>query len=135
MKKLIISLCLLAATGFGADAQKFAQESGATITFSNNPSQAVKGVDVVITDTWVSMGQESEKEVRIKAFAGYKVDSNMMSLAKPTAVFMHCLPAYRDYEVSEEIFEQHSETIFLEAENRLHMQKGIMVWLDNHRND
>ncbi len=118
-----------------ADAQKFAQESGATITFSNNPSQAVKGVDVVITDTWVSMGQESEKEVRIKAFDGYKVDSNMMSLAKPTAVFMHCLPAYRDYEVSEEIFEQHSETIFLEAENRLHMQKGIMVWLDNHRND
>ncbi|MBD3795642.1 MAG: ornithine carbamoyltransferase [Epsilonproteobacteria bacterium] len=118
-----------------ADAQKFAQESGATITFSNNPSQAVKGVDVVITDTWVSMGQESEKEVRIKAFADYKVDSNMMSLAKPTAVFMHCLPAYRDYEVSEEIFEQHSETIFLEAENRLHMQKGIMVWLNNHRND
>ncbi|TQV62659.1 MAG: ornithine carbamoyltransferase [Sulfurovum sp.] len=118
-----------------ADAQKFAQESGATITFSNNPSQAVKGVDVVITDTWVSMGQESEKEVRIKAFDSYKVDSNMMSLAKPTAVFMHCLPAYRDYEVSEEIFEQHSETIFLEAENRLHMQKGIMVWLDNHRND
>ncbi|KIM03490.1 MAG: ornithine carbamoyltransferase [Sulfurovum sp. AS07-7] len=118
-----------------ADAQKFAQESGAKITFSNNPSQAVKGVDVVITDTWVSMGQESEKEVRIKAFDGYKVDSNMMSLAKPTAVFMHCLPAYRDYEVSEEIFELHSETIFLEAENRLHMQKGIMVWLDNHRND
>jgi len=95
-----------------ADAQKFAQESGAKITFSNNPSQAVKGVDVVITDTWVSMGQESEKEVRIKAFDGYKVDSNMMSLAKPTAVFMHCLPAYRDYEVSEEIFELHSETYF-----------------------
>jgi len=59
----------------------------------------------------------------------------MMNIAKPSAVFMHCLPAYRGYEVSEEVFEAHSQTIFLEAENRLHTQKGIMVWLDNHRND
>jgi ornithine carbamoyltransferase len=79
------------------------------------------------------MGQESEKDSKIKAFNGYKVDEEMMSLANKSAVFMHCLPAYRGYEVSEETFEKHEEVVFLEAENRLHMQKGIMVWLDNHR--
>jgi len=117
------------------DALNFAKQSDAKITFFNDASQAVKDVDVVITDTWVSMGQENQKEIRLKAFEGYKVDKEMMSLARTNAVFMHCLPAYRDYEVSEEIFEKHSEVIFLEAENRLHAQKGIMVWLNNHRND
>lgn len=117
------------------EALGFAKLSGAKITFSNDPKEAVENVDVVITDTWISMGQESEKETKLKAFDGYMVDDTMMSLAKSSAVFMHCLPAYRGYEVSEEVFEAHSDTIFLEAENRLHAQKGIMVWLDNHRND
>ncbi len=111
----------------------FANESGAKLKFYNNPDIAVKDADVVITDTWVSMGQESEKEARVKAFAGYMVDDAMMSKAKSDAVFMHCLPAYRGYEVSEEIFEKFENVVFLEAENRLHMQKGIMVWLDEHR--
>ncbi|MDD5406572.1 MAG: ornithine carbamoyltransferase [Sulfurovaceae bacterium] len=115
------------------EVMSFAEFSGAKITFSNDPKEAVKNVDVVITDTWISMGQESEKETKLKAFDGYMVDNTMMSLAKSSAVFMHCLPAYRGYEVSEEVFEAHSETVFLEAENRLHLQKGIMVWLDNHR--
>ncbi len=117
------------------EAMGFAEQSGAKITFSNDPKIAVEGVDVVITDTWISMGQESEKETKLKAFGGYMVDDVMMSHAKSNAVFMHCLPAYRGYEVSEAVFEAHSKTIFLEAENRLHTQKGIMVWLDNHRND
>jgi ornithine carbamoyltransferase len=117
------------------EALSFAKISGAKIAFYNDPKIAVEGVDVVITDTWISMGQESEKETKLKAFDGYMVDSSMMNIAKPSAVFMHCLPAYRGYEVSEEVFEAHSQTIFLEAENRLHTQKGIMVWLDNHRND
>jgi len=114
-------------------AQAFAKESGATLTFGNDPKEAVKGCDVVTTDTWVSMGQEAEKEIRLKAFEGYMVDEAMMSLAKPDAIFLHCLPAYRGYEVSEETFEKHADVIFTEAENRLHAQKGIMVWLDQHR--
>jgi ornithine carbamoyltransferase len=116
-----------------AQAQHFAKESGATIIIGNDPAEAVKNADVVTTDTWVSMGQEEEKEIRLKAFEGYMVDEAMMALAKPDAIFLHCLPAYRGYEVSEETFEKHADEIFTEAENRLHAQKGIMVWLDQHR--
>jgi len=118
-----------------AEALSFAQASGAKITFGNDPKIAVAGANVVTTDTWVSMGQEDEKEIRLKAFDGYMVDANLMALAQEGAIFLHCLPAYRDYEVSEEIFELHAEEIFSEAENRLHAQKGIMVWLDQHRED
>lgn len=114
-------------------AQGFALESGAKLEFYNDPNEAVQNADVIITDTWVSMGQESEKETRVKAFAGYMVDNAMMDKAKSDAVFMHCLPVYRGYEVSEEIFEKFEDVVFLEAENRLHMQKGIMVWLDQNR--
>ncbi len=117
------------------EALRIAKESGAKITFGDDPKTAVDGANVVTTDTWVSMGQESEKEIRIKAFNGYMVDADLMSLAQKDAIFLHCLPAYRDYEVSEEIFEKHADEIFLEAENRLHTQKGIMVWLDQHRGD
>jgi len=116
-----------------AEALEIAKESGAKITFSNDPIEAVKGCDVVTTDTWVSMGQEDEKEVRMKAFAGYMVEESLMSNAKNDAIFLHCLPAYRGYEVSEETFEKHENVIFTEAENRLHAQKGIMVWLDSKR--
>ena len=112
-----------------------AKESGAKISFTNDPKIAVKGANVVTTDTWVSMGQEDEKEERLKAFEGYIVDENLMSLATKDAIFLHCLPAYRDYEVSEETLEKHADVVFLEAENRLHAQKGIMVWLDQHRGD
>lgn len=115
------------------DALALAKISGAKITFTNDPKEAVKDADVVTTDTWVSMGQEEEKEARMKAFDGFIVDKDLMALAKEDAIFLHCLPAYREYEVSEEIFEKHAEEIFTEAENRLHAQKGIMVWLDMHR--
>ncbi len=118
-----------------ADALEIAKKSGAKIIIGNDPKEAVKGCDVVTTDTWVSMGQEDEKESRLKAFEGYIVDETLMSHAKPDAIFLHCLPAYRGYEVSEETFEKHADVIFTEAENRLHAQKGIMVWLDSHRND
>jgi ornithine carbamoyltransferase len=117
------------------DALNMAQESGAKISFTNNPKETVVNADVVTTDTWVSMGQENEKETKVKAFNGYIVDNNLMALAKKDAIFLHCLPAYRGYEVSEEVFEAHADEIFLEAENRLHAQKGIMVWLDNHRDE
>jgi len=113
-----------------ADAMRFAKESGARIIIGNDPAAAIKDADVVTTDTWVSMGQEDEKEKRVSDFAGYIVDETMMKLAREDAIFLHCLPAYRGYEVSDEIFEQYADVIFDEAENRLHAQKGIMVWLD-----
>jgi ornithine carbamoyltransferase len=116
-----------------ATALAFAKESGANITVSNDPEVAVVDATVVTTDTWVSMGQEEQKEKRVKDFNGYIVDAHLMSLAQKNAIFLHCLPAYRGYEVSEEIFESHSEIIFSEAENRLHAQKAIMVWLDQRR--
>ncbi|MDD2450507.1 ornithine carbamoyltransferase [Sulfurovum sp.] len=116
-----------------ARAERLAEENGGRLIFGNDPKEAAKGADVVTTDTWISMGQEEEKETKLKAFDGYIVDEAMMSLAKEDAIFLHCLPAYRGYEVSEEVFEKHSEVIFTEAENRLHAQKGIMVWLDQHR--
>ncbi len=117
------------------EASEFTKKSGAKIIISNDPKEAVAGADVVTTDTWVSMGQESEKEKRVRDFRGFMVDKKMMQEAKDDAIFLHCLPAYRDYEVSEEVFEAHSEEIFTEAENRLHAQKGIMVWLDGKRDE
>jgi len=108
---------------------EFAKESGAKLEFLYDPKTAVKDADIVTTDTWVSMGQEDEKEKRINDFKGFEVNSKLMSLAKDDAIFLHCLPAYRGYEVSEEVFESHADEIFTEAENRLHAQKGLMVWL------
>lgn len=117
------------------DALKIAKKSGAKIIISNDPKAAIKGATVVTTDTWVSMGQEDEKEKRIKDFKGYMVDIKMMKLAHKKAIFLHCLPAYREYEVSTEVFEKYAPTIFAEAENRLHAQKAIMVWLDKKRDE
>lgn len=116
-----------------SEALEIAKESGAVIKTMNDPKEAVKDATVVTTDTWTSMGQEEEKEQRIKIFKGFMVDEDMMSLAHSDAKFLHCLPAYRGLEVSESIFEKHSEIVFNEAENRLHAQKGLMVWLDKHR--
>jgi ornithine carbamoyltransferase len=116
-----------------ADALEFAQTSGAVIKIGNDPKEAIAGATVVTTDTWVSMGQEAEKAKRVADFQGYMVDDTMMGLADEGAMFLHCLPAYRDYEVSESVFEAHADEIFDEAENRLHAQKAVMVWLDKHR--
>ncbi len=115
------------------DALSLAKESGAVIKVMNDPKEAVHDATIVTTDTWASMGQEDEKEQRIKEFDGFMVDSLMMCLAQKDAKFLHCLPAYRGQEVSEEIMDSHAEIIFNEAENRLHAQKGLMVWLDKQR--
>ncbi len=116
-----------------ADALKIAKESGAIITVTNDPKEAVHGATIVTTDTWASMGQEDEKEQRIKDFKGFMVDDLMMCLAKKDAKFLHCLPAYRGQEVSESVLEGHAKIVFDEAENRLHAQKGLMVWLNKQR--
>lgn len=116
-----------------ADALEFAKQSGAKISFTNDPKVAVAGATVVTTDTWISMGQEEEKAQRISDFKGYIVDDSLMALADTYAIFLHCLPAYREVEVSESVLEGNQSVIFQEAENRLHGQKGLMVWLDRHR--
>jgi len=115
------------------DALTMAKTSGAVIKVMNDPKEAIRNATIVTTDTWASMGQEEEKEERIRAFKGFMVDSLMMCLAKKNAKFLHCLPAYRGQEVSDELMDLHSEIVFNEAENRLHAQKGLMVWLNKQR--
>ena len=94
-----------------------------------NLKEAVKGADVVVTDTWVSMGDEVEKQKRLKLFKPYQVDAKLMKLAKKEAIFMHCLPAYRGSEVSGQVIDGKQSVVFQEAENRLHVQKALMLWL------
>lgn len=100
-----------------------------TFFLSDSPEEAVKDADIVVTDTWASMGQEAEKEIRMKAFKGYQVNENLMKLANPGAIVLHCLPAYRGQEITDDVFESHADEIFDEAENRLHAQKAVMVKL------
>lgn len=96
---------------------------------TNSPVQSAKDADVLITDVWASMGQEGEAEKRKKAFAGYQINDELMAAAKPDAMVLHCLPAHREEEITEKIFEAHANEIFEEAENRLHAQKAVMVKL------
>ncbi|WP_020396381.1 ornithine carbamoyltransferase [Thiolinea disciformis] len=98
----------------------------AQLHFFRDPNEAAKGADVIITDTWASMGQEAEKKAREKAFAGFQVTEAMMALAHPDAIFMHCLPAYRGLEVAAEVIDGPQSVIWDEAENRLHAQKALM---------
>lgn len=108
---------------------KCAQDS-ANIIFTNDVKAAARGANVITTDTWISMGQEAEKEARVRDFQGFCVDSALMNLGD-NAIFLHCLPAYRGYEVSDEVLESAQSKVFEEAENRLHAQKGIMAYLEN----
>ena len=110
-----------------------ARNSGAKIDISNDKMRALKDAQVIITDTWVSMGQEGEKEQRLRDFAGFIIDEKAMSVANSQAIFLHCLPAYRGFEVSEEVFEAHSEEIFAEAVNRLYVVKAVLCFLDENR--
>jgi ornithine carbamoyltransferase len=105
------------------------EKAGGRVTWSEDPGQAAGGADLVATDTWASMGQEDEKERRIRAFEGYQVDGRIMSLAAPDALFMHCLPAYRGYEVSEEVLEGKQSVVWDQSENRLHAQKALLEFL------
>ena len=114
-----------------ARAREIAAFSGAVIEITNNPVEAANHADVVATDTWISMGMESEAESRKQAFAGFTVDADLMAKAKPSAIFLHCLPAYRGYEVSAEVLDGPQSVVWDQAENRLHAQKALMAWLAN----
>ena len=106
----------------------FARESDKFSMFEN-PAKAAKDADVLITDVWASMGQEGEALERQKAFKGFQINRELMNIAKPDAMVLHCLPAHREEEITAEIFEEHAAEIFEEAENRLHAQKAVLVTL------
>ncbi|MBQ8165155.1 MAG: ornithine carbamoyltransferase [Clostridia bacterium] len=114
---------------FVNEAKAAAAVSGSKVTMTDDPIEAIKDADVVYTDTWASMGQESEKEIRAKIFAPYQVNKELFAYAKKDAMFLHCLPAYRGYEVTEDVIDGPNSAIFDEAENRLHAQKAVMVKL------
>ena len=110
-------------------AREDAQETGAKIEIMQDPHEAVRGVDAVYTDVWASMGQESEAGDRAKIFPPYQVNSKLMAGAAPHAVFLHCLPAHRNDEVTDEVLDGPQSVILDEAENRLHAQKAVMILL------
>lgn len=106
---------------------EFVKQYGDTFSMTDVPMEAAKDADVLFTDVWTSMGEEAETEKRKIAFAGYQINDEIMSVAKPDAMVQHCLPAHREEEITEKVFEAHANEIFEEAENRLHAQKAVMV--------
>jgi len=105
------------------------KRAGGKIVVTEDLQAAARNVDVLYTDVWVSMGKESESAARLKALKGYQINSALVKLAKPGALVMHCLPAYRGKEIDDLTFETHAQTIFDQAENRLHVQKAVLNWV------
>ena len=116
---------------YEADAEVIARakQAGAKLIFTNDPQEAAAGADVLNTDVWASMGQEAEQAKREKDFTGFQINSELLKLADPACVVLHCLPAHRDEEITDEVIEGRHSIIFDEAENRLHVQKAIMATL------
>jgi ornithine carbamoyltransferase len=112
--------------------RKFAALSGSQIHLTDEPRRAAKGADVVYTDVWVSMGQEAEREERRRAFSGYQVDDKLLSVAKRDVLFMHPLPAHQDEEICAGLLDDRRSVVFDQAENRLHLQKALLVKLLSH---
>ncbi|MGB3373767.1 MAG: ornithine carbamoyltransferase [Microbacterium sp.] len=118
-----------------AAAEKRAAETGGSVTLLTDPREAALGADVVVTDTWVSMGKEEEKIERLRDLGGYKVTREIMALSDPESIFIHCLPADRGYEVDSEVIDGPQSVVWDEAENRLHAQKALLVWLLGKRSE
>jgi ornithine carbamoyltransferase len=112
-----------------ADAERIAAQTGGSVRHETSASAAVEGADVVVTDTWVSMGQEEEAADRSSPFVDYAVDQSAMALAAPDAVVLHCLPAYRGKEIAADVIDGPQSLVWDEAENRLHAQKALLTWL------
>jgi ornithine carbamoyltransferase len=130
-EKLPIAFAVACPKGYEPDREieQRARKNGARITVTQSVEQAVTGADAVYTDVWASMGQEEEASARLKAFHGYQVNERVVAMAKKHAVVMHCLPAHRGQEITQEVLEGPQCIAFDQAENRLHVQKAIMVWL------
>ncbi|WP_434811817.1 ornithine carbamoyltransferase [Microbacterium sp. bgisy189] len=111
------------------DADRIAAQTGGSVSLFTDPLEAAAGADVIVTDTWVSMGKEEEKTARLRDLGGYKVSQETMGLAKDDAIFIHCLPADRGYEVDADVIDGPQSVVWDEAENRLHAQKALLVWL------
>jgi ornithine carbamoyltransferase len=126
--KLGFELRIAAPRNFQPGASRL-QQAGGKVVCTDDIQAAARGADVLYTDVWVSMGKEAESADRLKALAGYQINQPLVKLAKPDALVMHCLPAYRGREIDEPTFEAHAQTIFDQAENRLHAQKGILGWV------
>ena len=110
-------------------AQADAKATGATIAVATDPAEAVRGADVIYTDTWTSMGQEKEHDIRVKAMRGYQVNMELLGVAGPQVKVMHCLPAHWGEEITEEVLYSPYSVVFDQAENRMHAQKAIMAVL------
>jgi ornithine carbamoyltransferase len=112
-----------------ADATAIAETTGGSVALFTDAREAAVGSDIIVTDTWVSMGKEEEKADRVAVLGPYRVDASMMELARPDALFMHCLPADRGFEVTADVIDGPQSIIWDEAENRLHAQKALLTWL------
>ncbi|HEV2329830.1 MAG TPA: ornithine carbamoyltransferase [Verrucomicrobiae bacterium] len=126
--KLNFELRIAAPKKFQPAAQ-IMKRAGGKITCTDDLEKAARGTDLLYTDVWVSMGKESESAQRLKILKGYQINRKLVELAKPDALVMHCLPAYRGKEIDEETFESNANTIFTQAENRLHVQKSVLNWI------
>ncbi len=125
-----LNFSLATPEGYEPDTTLFTDaKKNKTFLYSTDPFEVVKDADVIYTDVWVSMGQEREQGERKKAFARYRIDDKLLKNAKKDVIVMHCLPAYRGQEITDEIFEKYSDVIFTQAENRLHAQKALLEWL------
>ena len=126
--KLGFELRIAAPKPFQPDARLLARPGG-KVSCTEDLKAAANGADVLYTDVWVSMGKEAESADRLKALSGYQINQSLVKLAKPGALVMHCLPAYRGKEIDDATFEAHAQTIFDQAENRLHAQKAVLNWV------
>ncbi len=130
-----IDVTVAAPDGFTPDpavlaaAEQRAQATGASVMVTHNPDAAVAGVDVVVTDTWTSMGQENDGLDRVKPFRAFQVNERLLGLADPEAIVLHCLPAHRGEEITNDVMDGPASAVWDEAENRLHAQKALLVWL------
>jgi ornithine carbamoyltransferase len=114
---------------FVAAARRRAEDTGASVTVTADAGAAARGADVLVTDTWTSMGQEGDGLDRVKPFRPYQINADLLSLADPEAIVLHCLPAHRGDEITDEVMDGPASVVFDEAENRLHAQKALLVWL------
>ena len=127
--KVGMNVTLACPEGYYPDAEilEFVKQYPDNFKIVNNPVEAAKNADVLYTDVWASMGQESEAEMRKTAFKGYQINDDVMAVTNPGCMVLHCLPAHREEEITNKVFEEHANEIFDEAENRLHAQKAVMV--------
>ena len=135
-----VSVTIAAPDGFAPDprfvvaAQTRAAQTGATVTVNADPRAAVRGADVLVTDTWTSMGQENDGLDRVGPFRPYQVNAELLALADSEAVVLHCLPAHRGEEITDEVIDGPQSLVWDEAENRLHAQKALLAWLLDQSN-